>query len=181
MGGDTRDISESDPVWLKGKGDDFFRAGDFHSASNAYAACLEASPTQPKVWANRAACQLQLGRAKACVDDCTKGLSLAVVPEEEKGDAMQVHHNQQLRLKMHVRRAAAFVQLGDYDRAAEDFRCVSAADSYRETENVLGKAPSCDHLTPLVCAFDVCHQGCIVPLGGGCGAGLGPTTSRDPG
>lgn len=126
MGGDTRDISESDPVWLKGKGDDFFRAGDLHSAANAYAACLEVSPNQPKVWANRAACQLQLGKARACVDDCTKGLSLAVVPEAETGDAMQVHHNQQLRLKMHVRRAAAFVQLGDYDRAAEDFRCVAA-------------------------------------------------------
>ena len=35
-GNDARDISEADPVWLKGKGDDFYRAGDFHAALNAF-------------------------------------------------------------------------------------------------------------------------------------------------
>ncbi|KAF0705806.1 hypothetical protein As57867_006896, partial [Aphanomyces stellatus] len=36
----AQDISESDPVWLKAKGDDFYRNKDFRSAINAYSDAL---------------------------------------------------------------------------------------------------------------------------------------------
>jgi hypothetical protein len=34
-------IEETDPVWLKGKGDDMYRSGDYRSAINAYTAGTE--------------------------------------------------------------------------------------------------------------------------------------------
>ena len=43
FGKEFKDISQRDPAWLKGKGDDFFRSGDFRGAINAYAACIEAA------------------------------------------------------------------------------------------------------------------------------------------
>lgn len=76
---DVRDISEADPVWLKGKGDDFFRAGDYRGALNAYDASLQLSSDQPRCLSNRAACYLALGRSSECADDCTKALGLLEV------------------------------------------------------------------------------------------------------
>ncbi len=53
-------MSEEDPVWLKAKGDDFFRAGDCRSALNAYSAALDADETMTACLSNRAACYLKL-------------------------------------------------------------------------------------------------------------------------
>ena len=66
---DTRDISERDPMWLKGKGDDFYRAKDFASAVNAYTAAIEVDPEEPLLaaLANRAACYLLMVRCGVCV------------------------------------------------------------------------------------------------------------------
>jgi hypothetical protein len=36
--GTSGSIEETDPVWLKGKGDDMYRSGDYRSAINAYTA-----------------------------------------------------------------------------------------------------------------------------------------------
>jgi hypothetical protein len=38
----TGNVTEEDPVWLKSKGDDFFRIGDHLSAINAYSAAIDA-------------------------------------------------------------------------------------------------------------------------------------------
>ena len=58
---DALDISETDPVWLKGKGDDFFRSGDYRSAINAYSSAFEADKTMLSALSNRAACYLKIG------------------------------------------------------------------------------------------------------------------------
>ncbi|CAN0522731.1 unnamed protein product, partial [Scytosiphon promiscuus] len=70
------DISESDPVWLKGKGDDLYRGGDFLGAINAYTAALDADPKAAACLSNRAACHLRLGQASACVADCGAALEI---------------------------------------------------------------------------------------------------------
>ena len=63
-------MSISDPTWLKGKGDDFFRAGDVRSAINAYSAAIDADEDLTSCYSNRAACYLKLGMFVECEVDC---------------------------------------------------------------------------------------------------------------
>mmetsp|Transcript_23746 Transcript_23746/g.25991 ORF Transcript_23746/g.25991 Transcript_23746/m.25991 type:complete len:783 (-) Transcript_23746:142-2490(-) len=91
-GANTGDVSEEDPVWLKAKGDDFFRNGDIRSALNAYSAAIDAydvdftlftttstttSTTLPRLEANliaclsnRSLCYLKLNLSQDCKIDC---------------------------------------------------------------------------------------------------------------
>jgi hypothetical protein len=47
------DASEEDPVWLKAKGDDFYRGGDFRSALNAYSAAIDMNENMTACYSNR--------------------------------------------------------------------------------------------------------------------------------
>lgn len=54
-------------VWLKAKGDDFFRAKDYRSAVNAYSEAIALTSTNnveqlTACLSNRAACRLQLAQ-----------------------------------------------------------------------------------------------------------------------
>jgi dyslexia susceptibility 1 candidate gene 1 protein len=71
------DVSESDPTWLKGKGDDLFRNGDYLSAINAYSSAYEASPTMLPALSNRAACYLKIGEPARCIADCDDALRVS--------------------------------------------------------------------------------------------------------
>lgn len=51
---------ESHPLFLKDKGDEFFRNGDFVSAINAYTKALRPDPTFVSVILNRASCYLKI-------------------------------------------------------------------------------------------------------------------------
>ena len=51
---------ESHPLFLKDKGDEFFKSGDFTSAINAYSKALKADPTFVPVLINRASCYLRI-------------------------------------------------------------------------------------------------------------------------
>ena len=60
------DVTEREPVFLKDKGDAFFKAGDYRSALEAYARAADAERAAPhpdgvliKILANRAACLLR--------------------------------------------------------------------------------------------------------------------------
>ena len=53
---------ETHPAWLKARGDDLFKRADFAGALSTYDACLAADATHGGALANRAACQLKLGR-----------------------------------------------------------------------------------------------------------------------
>eukprot|EP00752_Nemacystus_decipiens_P006509 g5861.t1 len=116
------DISDSDPVWLKGRGDDLYRGGDFLGAVNAYTAALDADPKAAACLSNRAACYLRLSRtggnassrshASACVADCGAALEiLRALPETGPSQA-----------KVLARRALAYRELGHYGSSLEDCR-----------------------------------------------------------
>merc|ERR1719230_1545172 len=49
---DAMDIEDSDPTWLKGKGDDFYRVRDYRAAVNAYLTALELDSTLLPVLSN---------------------------------------------------------------------------------------------------------------------------------
>lgn len=71
-------LPSSAALWLKGRGDELFKVGDFRSALNAYTAAIDApaglrSGFKEAVFGarmNRSACYLQLGRYPECSADC---------------------------------------------------------------------------------------------------------------
>lgn len=106
------DISESDPVWLKGRGDDLYRGGDFLAAINAYTAALDADPAATACFSNRAACYLRLGKASACVADCSAALGiLEKIPESGPSQGRAL-----------ARRSRAYLEMGHYRSSLEDCR-----------------------------------------------------------
>ena len=143
--GDTRDISERDPFWIKGKGDDFFRAKDFNSAINAYSAALDIDETLIAALSNRSNCWLQLDNYDKCVEDCLVLLEKVkgTTPAERKlMTAQQLREDvksQRLRVKVLVRLGSAYCKLGKYHEAIQNYE-----DSIRLTglhEGLKGQIP----------------------------------------
>ena len=132
---DTRDISERDPFWLKGKGDDFFRKGDFSSAMNAYNSAIEMSSADEAVMisaiSNRAACRLKMRQYERCIEDCDETLTL--LPEMDAATAAgaasrqtvmrkaEDRKNAATRTKTLVRRGTAKCELGRYAESVVDY------------------------------------------------------------
>ena len=65
------DIEDKDPVWLKDKGDHFFKRNDFYSALNAYSKALEIDKEFMMCRLNRATAWLKMRAFQNCIDDCT--------------------------------------------------------------------------------------------------------------
>jgi dyslexia susceptibility 1 candidate gene 1 protein len=114
------DVSESDPVWLKGKGDDFFRSGDFLSAINAYSSAYEASSTMLPALSNRAACYLKIGEPARCIADCDDAIAASSKNQSLLDDVPGGVSG--FWLKLFVRRGTARCQLGEFKVAAEDYK-----------------------------------------------------------
>eukprot|EP00958_Prasinococcus_capsulatus_P001833 scaffold164_cov409-Prasinococcus_capsulatus_cf.AAC.11 len=60
----------------KQKGNELYRAGDFHESVDAYGRALQITPTNAVLYANRAAAQLKRGLPADAEEDCTKALQL---------------------------------------------------------------------------------------------------------
>ena len=110
---DGIDISDTDPFWLKTKGDEFYCCGDFLSAVHAYSSALECDKSMVQALSNRAACYLHLGKPSLCIKDCTQVLKWCDSESDDK-----------LRQKALVRRGAASCQLGDYEGCLKDYEVV---------------------------------------------------------
>ncbi|KAL8008923.1 putative 43kDa postsynaptic protein [Plasmopara halstedii] len=124
------DISETDPMWLKAKGDDFFHTKDFRSAINAYGESILAVSNDNTEFlatclSNRAACLLQLGEFEECITDCSKALTY--LPDtRDKNDNMK---NYRLKLKLFVRRGTAYCRSGQYSQAKADYGVACSMDT----------------------------------------------------
>jgi dyslexia susceptibility 1 candidate gene 1 protein len=122
---DALDIGDSDPIWLKGKGDDYYRGRDYRAALNAYTTALEISPSMTAVLANRGACHLQLGELVRCIEDCDALLTALDV------ESMGVDANPSdvsklgMRVKALTRRGAAKCAQGRFDEALSDLKLAS--------------------------------------------------------
>jgi len=122
------DVTEREPVFLKDKGDAFFKAGDHRSALEAYARAADAERAAPhpdgvliKILANRAACLLRAGHHDAAAEDCAEALAMlhAESTDEDKGAVWPPDKQRAMRFKLLVRRAEARAGAGDA-AAAED-------------------------------------------------------------
>jgi dyslexia susceptibility 1 candidate gene 1 protein len=138
------DISEEDPSWLKAKGDDFFRGGDYRSAVNAYSSAIEADETMISCYSNRSACFLKLGVPIDCRSDCSEGIELIMkylgstaVDEDE---ALQL---KKTMAKLLMRRGISNCQLGSYADASRDYASgIEALLATGGTETAIASARS---------------------------------------
>merc|ERR1711871_14822 len=124
----SRDISERDPFWIKGKGDDFFRAKDYRAAVNAYSSAYSLDNTLIAALSNRAACHLQLKAFEKCIADCgvllDEKVKLVTPAERQLMTAVQLREDSKamkLRVKVLVRRGSAYCKLGKYKESIEDY------------------------------------------------------------
>lgn len=72
----TTNVSEMNPIWLKQKGDDFFRGGDYLSAINAYSEAFEKDAHLVQALSNRSLCYLNLGEIQRCICDGEEALRI---------------------------------------------------------------------------------------------------------
>ncbi|XP_011054450.1 PREDICTED: dyslexia susceptibility 1 candidate gene 1 protein homolog [Acromyrmex echinatior] len=93
---------EQDPQWLKDKGDDFFKAGNYLAAISAYTHGIKISNKMAALYVNRSAAHYALGNYYRCIDDCSKVLELM----EPKCES-----NRASRARCHARRGAALCKL----------------------------------------------------------------------
>ena len=109
---ENADINERNPEFLKDKGVEFFRAGNYEAAINAFSEAIELNPGLPQLFSNRAACCLAIGENDKCIIDCCRALELfyPVVPS-----------NYASRTKVFVRRGTAYANIGRLDLAVQDY------------------------------------------------------------
>ena len=119
-----KSIEDSDPTWLKSRGDKFFEGMDYLSAKNAYDAAMEVDQNWVELLGNRAACFLKLGDFQSCLRDCDRALELL-----EKEETKRPH----LLAKILARRGAANCGIGNFKEASQDF---TKAASYDDTKHL---------------------------------------------
>ncbi len=109
-------INERNPEFLKDKGVEFFRNGNFEAAINAFSEAIKLNPNLPQLFSNRAACYLATSDSDRCINDCTRALELfyPVVPS-----------NYLSRSKVFVRRGTAFAKEGEYKLAVQDYEAAA--------------------------------------------------------
>ena len=106
------DLNERNPEFLKDKGVEFFKAGNYEAAINAFSEAIKLNPNLPHLFSNRAACYLATGDNERCISDCCRALGLfyPVVPS-----------NYASRTKVFVRRGTAYANVGSLDLALQDY------------------------------------------------------------
>ena len=123
------DITEREPIFLKDKGDAFFKAGNYRSALSAYSQAVDTEKQAPhpdgtlvRLYANRAACCLKGGDAQSAAEDCTAALHLLESEEldTDTGTRWSPEACRKQRLKLLVRRAKAFAEFNELAAAAAD-------------------------------------------------------------
>lgn len=119
--GNGVDVTEEDPAWLKAKGDDFYRVGDFLSAMNAYSAALDIDESMVSCYSNRSACYLKLSSPHDCKSDCTQAIEILENDAKFENDLIDSTQTKVL-LKLLMRRGVANCQMGLYKEAINDYQ-----------------------------------------------------------
>jgi len=123
------DVEDKDPVWLKDKGDHFFKRFDYNAALNAYSKALNEDPEFLSGRLNRASCFIKLRAFVPAVDDCSDILNKIekLKPEEYQSDKM---FYDKLVVRALVKRGAAHSWMSSFDEAITDFEKVLKSDVY---------------------------------------------------
>jgi dyslexia susceptibility 1 candidate gene 1 protein len=103
---------ERDPMYLKEKGDDFFRQRNYLAAISAYTTGIKLAGNCYELYLNRSAAQFAQENFQRCAEDCSKALELLNPP---------VSSNLKARTQALARRGAALSKLGFLTQAYDEF------------------------------------------------------------
>lgn len=103
---------ECDPMYLKEKGDSFFRNQNYLAAISAYTTGIKLAGKCFELYLNRSAAHLAQENFQRCAEDCTKALELLTPP---------VASNLKPRVQALARRGAALSKLGFVQQALGEF------------------------------------------------------------
>lgn len=103
---------ERDPMYLKEKGDEFFRQKNFLAAISAYSTGIRIAENCYELHLNRSAAQFAHGNYQRCAEDCSRALELLNPP---------VASNLKARTQALTRRGAALSKLGFLKQAYDEF------------------------------------------------------------
>ncbi|XP_035664317.1 dynein assembly factor 4, axonemal-like [Branchiostoma floridae] len=115
---------EKNPLWLKEKGDGFYKSGNVLAAVNAYSQAIRMDSKMPALYSNRAACHLQIRNFHKAAQDSSRALELLTPP---------VPANAAARCKAHVRRGTSLCQLEMYVEGLMDYEAALKIDPKNET------------------------------------------------
>jgi dyslexia susceptibility 1 candidate gene 1 protein len=114
------DIEDKDPLWLKDKGDHFYKRCDFYSAINAYSKSLENEKDFLMARLNRGTCFLKMRIYQGCIDECDKiEEMIKALPEKERIEDDVFYAKIQGRV--YLKRGAAYAWLSQYEAAIYDY------------------------------------------------------------
>ncbi|XP_071454113.1 dynein axonemal assembly factor 4-like [Hetaerina americana] len=100
-------LEEKDPMWLKEKGDSFFKLGNYHGAIAAYTHGIKLSGKMPALYSNRASAHIALGNFFKAAEDASMALELTTP---------HTASNALARARCHSKRGAALWKLGLLDK-----------------------------------------------------------------
>lgn len=125
------DVEDRDPVWLKDKGDHFFKRADYSGAINAYAKALKADPDFLTGRLNRATCFIKIRQYAAAADDCNDIIAqIGKLKEEERN--LDKDFYMKLLARAHVKRAAAYTWISNFDLAMESYDIVLNSEEFKK-------------------------------------------------
>lgn len=110
-------VEDSDPLWLKDKGDHFYKRNDFSSAINAYSKSLEFDKDFLMSRFNRATTWLKVRSFEHCVADCDDIENhIMGLKEDERTDEFY----QKMLARLLVKRGAGYTFMSKFDEAVKD-------------------------------------------------------------
>ncbi len=124
------DVEDKDPVWLKDKGDHFYKRQDFNSAINAYCKALEYDKEFLMARLNRASTWLKVRCFENCVEDCQDIQSFinGLKAEERENDDFYIRMMGRSFLKM----GAGYAWVSKFDEAVQ---ALTEASKYKNVFN----------------------------------------------
>ncbi|KAJ3293371.1 Dynein assembly factor 4, axonemal [Rhizoclosmatium sp. JEL0117] len=139
---DPVSAEEKNPIFLKDKGNAFFKKGNLHAAINAFTASLELDPQLTPCLTNRAICHLKLENYEGCVQDCSKAMDIITNEQERKMErdpmagmeGIPAYHA--MKVKLCARRAAAYIKLNKLENAMKDYQMAVVMDPKNEALKV---------------------------------------------
>ncbi|KAK9837385.1 hypothetical protein WJX84_003845, partial [Apatococcus fuscideae] len=119
---DALDVRQTQPLFMKDKGDGLARSGNHAGALNAYTRALTLDPTLTAALSNRSSCHLALRNHRECIQDCTAALEQLGLAEPGEGPDGAGAGRARQQAKLHTRRASAHLALSNSAAALEDLQ-----------------------------------------------------------
>lgn len=133
------DVEDTDPVWLKDKGDHFFKRFDYNAAMNAYTKALKQDPEFLMGRLNRATTFIKLRAFIAAADDCSDIVKQIEALKNEEYEPDKNFYDK-IMARALVKRGAALSWMSSFDESIADFEKVLASPIYSQ---IIGERQCC--------------------------------------